>query len=324
VQFSVNPIVTQAVVHPEGLIAAIRSASLEPCQLSSSSLASRIARVSCPNVCLDFVDLGPAMLFKGVMPADCYSLIFVTECPTAGRSFNFSYEHQDGYMGFFPPGGQVDAFTPPGYANATLTIPSTEFHLAIERGYPEISGNLLKHGAGMRIGPSEQSHLRALLSAVTEGIQDSTGPLTSLLARRELETQLLDAFISALRSGANHLVAKPNLRMTGRLKHLRQARDFIKETAPDSINSEDLRNALGMSPRGVEVLFRSSFGITPNAFIRCQRLHGARRELLAASATPGKVSEVALRWGFWHMGHFSANYRSLFGESPTHTVRRAT
>jgi AraC-like DNA-binding protein len=323
VQNPEHSVIAQAVIHPEGLTSAIQSASLEPCQLGSSKIASRIARVSCPNLCLNFVDLGPPMLFQGVMAVDCYTLVFVTKCPTAGRSFNFGTEHQDGYMGFFSPSGELDAFTPPGYANASLTIPAAEFHHAIERGFPEISSSLLKHGAGMRVGPGEQAQLRYLLNAVTEGIQDPSAPFTSLLARRDLETQLLDAFITALRSGASHLVAKPNLRMTGRLKHLRQARDFIRENAPESITLEDLRCALGMSPRGVEILFRSSLGITPNAFIRYQRLHGARRELLAARASSRKVNEVAMRWGFWHMGHFSSNYRSLFGESPTNTVRRA-
>lgn len=316
------PVFAQTILHPEGLTAAIRSASLEPCQLSASPMASRLARVSCPKVCLDFVEIGPAMLFSGVMPRDCYTLIFVTECPTAGRSFNFATEHLDGYLGFFPPGGAVDAFTPAGYENATLTIPSAEFHLAVERRFPEISNKLLKSGGGMRVGTSEQSHLRTLFKAVMEAIQDPTSPLTSLLARRDLETRLLDAFVGALRSGAGHLVSTPNLRMSGRLKHLRQARDFIKDHASEAIHSEALRENLGMSPRGIEVLFRSSLGITPNAFIRHQRLHGVRRELLAAKYKPKAISEIALKWGFWHMGHFSVNYRSLFGESPTQTLHR--
>lgn len=77
-----------------------------------------------------------------------------------------------------------------------------------------------------------------------------------------------------------------------------------------------------MSSRGVELLFHDSLGIGPSAFIRHQRLHGVRRELLATAPEPGVVKKLALEWGFWHMGHFSQNYRQLFGETPTATLGR--
>jgi AraC family ethanolamine operon transcriptional activator len=35
---------------------------------------------------------------------------------------------------------------------------------------------------------------------------------------------------------------------------------------------------------------------------------------------PGVIKETAMQWGFWHMGHFSKNYRQLFGESPVETL----
>ena len=164
------PLVTQQVLDPEALAAAIRNANFEPCQISVRPSPSRIARVMCETVCLDYATLGPAMLFSGAMPMDFYTLVFVTECPQKGRSFNFATEHTDGYMGFFPPGGMLDAYTPEGYANATLTVPSAVFLAAVERSFPEISGRILSHGGGMRIGVAEQARLRGLLRAVTEGM----------------------------------------------------------------------------------------------------------------------------------------------------------
>lgn len=34
------------------------------------------------------------------------------------------------------------------------------------------------------------------------------------------------------------------------------------------------------------------------------------------------VQEVAARWGFWHLSRFASDYRTLFGESPSQTLRR--
>lgn len=317
------PVISMQVLDPEALAAAIRNANFRPCQLSVRPLPSRIARVMCENVCLDFASLGPAMLFSGSMPMDCFTLVFVTECPQKGRSFNFATEHTDGYMGFFPPGGMLDAYTPEGYANATLTVPVDVFRGAVERMFPEIPERLLKHGAGMRVGAAEQGRLRVLLSAVLAGIDDRTRPLVDGLVRNHLQSALLESFLSALRSGCEALAPRPGRRMEGRLRRLRQARDHISSHLHEPLNLGDLCRVLGLSRRGVEVLFQDSLGMGPSAFLRNQRLHGVRRSLLITPRASGVVKETAMKWGFWHMGHFSREYRTLFGESPGATLSRA-
>lgn len=316
------PVVSKQILDPEGLNAAIRNASFQLCQLSVRPLPSMLARVMCQNVCLDFASIGPAMLFCGSMPKDCYTLVFVTECPEKGRSFNFAAEHTDGYMGFFPPGGMLDAYTPEGYGNATLTIPAAVFLGAVEKSFPEIPDGILKRGAGMRIGAAEQSRLRGLLSSVRSGIEDGTGPLADERVRRHLEVALLDAFLTIMRGGCGSLVLPPGRRIEGRLRRLRQARDYVADHLHQPILVDDLCGVLGLSRRGVEVLFQDSLRIGPSAFLRHQRLHGVRRTLLTTPPVHGVVKESALKWGFWHMGHFSREYRELFGESPSATSAR--
>ena len=70
------------------------------------------------------------------------------------------------------------------------------------------------------------------------------------------------------------------------------------------------------------MMFRKSLGIGPGAFIRQQRLHGVRRELLVGNPESRTVKQLAIEWGFLHMGHFSRNYRELFGETPSETLMR--
>jgi AraC-like DNA-binding protein len=44
--------------------------------------------------------------------------------------------------------------------------------------------------------------------------------------------------------------------------------------------------------------------------------------LLAADGRTTTVSEIALKWGFYHMGRFAIRYKALFGESPSQTLVR--
>ena len=56
-------------------------------------------------------------------------------------------------------------------------------------------------------------------------------------------------------------------------------------------------------------------------FLRQVRLAGVHRNLEQGGG-PGVVAEVAMSWGFNHLGRFSADYRRSFGESPSDTLRR--
>ena len=57
-------------------------------------------------------------------------------------------------------------------------------------------------------------------------------------------------------------------------------------------------------------------------YLRRARLVRVRQALLAARGDE-TVTHVALAWGFTHLGRFALEYRSLFGESPSETLRRA-
>lgn len=307
---------------PELLVAAIRDARLDPCQLSAGPRPSQIARLACLRVCLDFADLGPAMHFIGEMARTSYTLVFVLACPEKGRSFNFSMTHSDGYMGFFPPGGVVDAVTPEGYSNATLTIQTADFHAALKLHFPEIPQRVLRDGAGMRVGPHEQARLRSLLARIEFAMHRSPKSVSLPSARRQLDRELLAAFLDALRSGCADLAPAPPKRTGGRHRQLRQAREYLAAHAGEPIYLDDLCTALRLSRRTVENLFTDLLGVSPITYLRHLRLHSVRRALLDAQSSPGAVKFAALDCGFLHLGHFARDYRMLFGENPSETLAR--
>lgn len=300
---------------PEMLVEGIRGADLEPCLLDRAPSTNELSRVVFGTSCLDTVRLGSSMLFAGAMPRDCYTLVYVSDCRTPGHSFNFRTVHGAGYMGFFVPGGQIDARTPAGYANSTLTIPVEVFHRLLEQHYPEVSDRVLRSGSPLRVAPEAQETLVGLVAEVGEHIAAGA---SQCVAR--VEPLLQEAFLSAFRSGFETGMSSPCQRLDRRCQRLRQARDFIQENLHRPVRLEDLCMATGLSRRGIEQLFQDLLDVTPHTYLRNLRLHGARRALMNAGPGPGVVKRVALDWGFTHFGRFARDYRSLFQHAPSAAV----
>jgi transcriptional regulator GlxA family with amidase domain len=102
---------------------------------------------------------------------------------------------------------------------------------------------------------------------------------------------------------------------------VRRAERFIIDNASASITISDVADHLGISLRSLQAGFRQWRETTPTAFLRRVRLQLVRDELLR-SGTEANVTAVALRRGFSHLGRFSAQYRAIFGEDPSVTLRR--
>jgi AraC-like DNA-binding protein len=296
---------------PEMLMEAIRDSNLVPCQLSARPAASWIGRWS-----------APAMLFSGAMPKERYTLTFVTACPGGAVSFNFGVRHTDGYLGVYPPGSVLEASTPEGCVTANLTVSAEEIHAAVARFFPEMPERVLREGAGMKVGPAEHAILRGLLRQHEKAIRSRQGGLENTRVRSRIERDLLAAYFAALRSGCEAPILGSRPRDAGRYQRIRRARDFIDDHLDEAIHLDDVGMEIGLSARGAENLFKDLIGVNPVVFLRRQRLHGARRKLLASEPGGATVKMTALELGFRHLGRFAADYRALFGESPRETLGR--
>ncbi|WP_157218338.1 AraC family transcriptional regulator [Flavisphingomonas formosensis] len=104
-------------------------------------------------------------------------------------------------------------------------------------------------------------------------------------------------------------------------RHVRRALDYIEQNLREEISIEAVIEASAVSARALYAGFERFVGTPPQLYIRNRRLDGVRGALSEACA-PTTVSELALEWGFTHLGRFSSEYRRRFGELPSDTLRR--
>ena len=147
-------------------------------------------------------------------------------------------------------------------------------------------------------------------------------PNYPLRAAQRLERSLQEAALFEL------LLAWPNSHQ-GWMDHpaslpasTRRAREFIHDRVADLPTVADVAAACGISVRALTRGFEKHLGTSPLQYMLELRLQGVRGELSAA-VDGASVTDLALNWGFAHLGQFAARYRQRFGESPRDTLRRA-
>ena len=100
------------------------------------------------------------------------------------------------------------------------------------------------------------------------------------------------------------------------------AEQHVVERLGSSISIQGLAWFAGVSRRTLHDGFRRHRGCSPMRFVREKRMLAVHQDLLQPSTTTS-VTRTALKWGFNHLGRFSAYYLRQFGELPSETLSRA-
>jgi AraC family transcriptional regulator, ethanolamine operon transcriptional activator len=84
---------------------------------------------------------------------------------------------------------------------------------------------------------------------------------------------------------------------------------------------EDLCRATQVSERTLRNIFHEFFGVGPMRLLKVRQLREIRAALLRADPQRDTVTRIAARFGIWDFSLFARNYKALFGESPSRTLR---
>lgn len=135
---------------------------------------------------------------------------------------------------------------------------------------------------------------------------------------RGIQQALIQAVVECFQAAEPH----PYLPARRRSAIIRRLFAVLEEIPDAPIHIPDLCTRVGVPSRTLRTVCNEYLGMGPKKYLHLRRLHLVRRVLRAAEGET-TVTQVATRFGFWELGRFAVEYRALFGESPSATLRRA-
>lgn len=177
--------------------------------------------------------------------------------------------------------------------------------------------DLLGEGGTLKIAPVLYQHmLRTLRQALFE-----PQPVGSIASAEALQESVLDLVCTAMTQGSRPAPDPHYSRIRHSRQIVQQARDLVLNQASHRLSIAEICRQLHISRRTLQYSFQAVVGLAPLAYLRILKLNQVRRRLHDVQDCSSRVTQAATTWGFEHLGQFSQDYRRLFGECPSATLK---
>jgi AraC-like DNA-binding protein len=170
----------------------------------------------------------------------------------------------------------------------------------------------------IRPAPALLARLQALHKAAYQLSRDMPDALARPATAKSLEHELVHTMVACL-AGHPQIGSRPHT--DAHFKVIARFEDFLAEKQQEPVYLAEICAAIGISERSLRSCCQKHLSMGPIHYLWLRRMHMARRSLLAADPQSETVTEIATANGFWELGRFSVEYRRLFGESPSATLK---
>ncbi|HIK17386.1 MAG TPA: AraC family transcriptional regulator [Leptolyngbyaceae cyanobacterium M33_DOE_097] len=285
-------------------------------QLSLNALQCDLLLIESEKINFLFTETSCPLYVTGVKGQGCFEFSFILQ---PGQQDFFAHEQaipKNTLFGFDPT-REVDLIVPGKSIICVAQIQRPAFEL-----YAEL---MQRNDLNMRFFRTN------FLSFPDEivGVHDYLKQL-NLMARHQPQyltharsTHLLEDFIPLLIDSIPNASTPMELplRSPRRFDLVKQADVYMRTHLEAPITLMSLCKALHTSERPLTYGFREVFGVSPMAHLKALRLQAVRTQLQRADPATTAIVEVANRFGFQSMGHFSRDYKTMFGELPSETLK---
>jgi len=287
---------------------------LEYQQLSAGPFSGRLQHVQLPGLRLVREDSDRALRQRGDLGGGGYG--FAMPLASSGPAiFDGQPVGPDAIM--VGRSDALDLCTPTRFSMIAAVVDAELLQRLWERLHGRPPSDWLGGPVVVAAQPAAAEALRALHLQALAVLCAPDSPLREATALVQLRDALLIEWIAALPRQVD-ASALPTLAARKRL--VDRACALMLAQPDEPLSMLEVCRRVGASRRKLNYCFQDVLGSSPVRYLRAVRLNGVRRELRAGG---GAVQDVAVRWGFWHPGQFSADYKRQFGELPSATLRAA-
>ena len=162
--------------------------------------------------------------------------------------------------------------------------------------------------------------LRTCLTSVLDPQHFQQELLCYPQVQRNMQSAIIGHILETLAEAQPAPMPAPSFKARSHL--VNEAIDYAQSRLSNPPTVEELCSKLNISRRLLNYYFQEILGSSPHQHLRNLRLNGARRQLRAATTSQPAIRDIAAQWGFWHLPRFANEYRALFGELPSTTVKQ--
>ncbi len=145
----------------------------------------------------------------------------------------------------------------------------------------------------------------------------------NLFQNPHFEKLVIDDFVPLLIS---HIPIKLNsksfVKPSRRAKLIAQAEQKMLAHLETPLTLKQLAENLGSSSCALSFGFKDLFGVSPMRYLKVRRLHAVRQRLKASEPENCTIAILASEFGFYSPSHFTKDYKAMFGELPSETLRK--
>ncbi len=255
----------------------------------------------------------------GITPPDLCTI----SCCTRDPSARFSEMHMgDADLVFFmPEKTEFDIYVPGGAQTNYISLSQAEVLSSVRILNPEdwesAPRNLLT------LQSNQKNDLQDGISFWLEAAGAGVGAGADASRKTDVMRGMLTEQIIRIVAAPRQRDAMPSSLGRSRAYQIcRSARAFVEDCLAADVLPTVLAicRHVGVSERSLQYAFLAYVDCSPQAYLRLCRLNRVRAALRAADPQTTRVTDLATRFGFFHLGRFSQDYRRVFGEMPSVTL----
>lgn len=262
------------------------------------------------------MDYGVPIIVEATLLESCYILVIPTSGQSRVKIGARSWEFDPKSPILLPPDREFSLTFNDKCTQLLVTIPTFRMESVLAAFFGGDSVPSVREpvfGIQTSAGRALILEIKALYEEVNSGaIELMPEPLT---------VNTSDAFIARLVNAFfNEDVPKGAMKGLRRNKIVHSFIDLAQ--ADKNLNPIEAAVKLNIPLRTLQELVKEELNLTPVQVINRSRLERARKMLTHANPAETSVTKVAYASGFKHIGRFSVQYRQLFNEKPSDTLRR--